>query len=215
MLVPQPISVPQCTSQKPSQFTGLIPKPVFSHEGATASTTTNKIGGTGEVYRSFALGAPSIPQFRPPNVYTPYTPSYPLPTYGSKPILPGEREDGELSDSGDVGVGMDMKMAPNQSDSFVASSYWNTDPVVGSGGPSQPIMRCRHQGCKFEGAAGVVRDHYRSSHVRDIVQKQHKRYAQENMPVPHLPPLDTAEEVARWREARRKNWPTAANIRKK
>ncbi len=75
-------------------------------------------------------------------------------------------------------------------------------------------VKCTVDGCAFEGSQRVVKEHVQMTHGagRPGANKGKKNG---NSTGEIKISLDTPEEIARWREARAKNWPSNANIQRK
>ena len=67
----------------------------------------------------------------------------------------------------------------------------------------QTHVKCAFPGCAFSASQRVVKEHVASAHSEG---------QEDGGP---LKSLDTPEEIAKWREARRKNWPSASNMKRK
>mmetsp|Transcript_33791 Transcript_33791/g.52646 ORF Transcript_33791/g.52646 Transcript_33791/m.52646 type:complete len:292 (+) Transcript_33791:124-999(+) len=64
-------------------------------------------------------------------------------------------------------------------------------------------VTCSHPGCGFQGSQRVVKEHYSETHDGDAGTRR------------LIESLDTPEEIEKWREARRKNWPSNSNVARK
>ena len=64
---------------------------------------------------------------------------------------------------------------------------------------------CSFPGCVFYASQRIVKEHYANTHVGAGSLNDKKRMAN----------FDSPEEIEKWREARRRNWPSATNISRK
>eukprot|EP00941_MAST-03F_sp_MAST-3F-sp1_P000730 g730.t1 len=75
---------------------------------------------------------------------------------------------------------------------------------------------CQHEGCSFSASSKIVKEHYRKEHTKlppkmpkqmlDIIPSKYRNTHKMG---------ESPEEIAKWRAARRANWPSKANIAKK
>ncbi|CAO3612043.1 unnamed protein product [Cunninghamella blakesleeana] len=73
-------------------------------------------------------------------------------------------------------------------------------------------IRCEECGT-FEATPNIVRDH--KENVHGIIQPGKKPKKPDGVVPPNAPILDTPEKIQAWIEARKKNWPSKANVERK
>ncbi|KAJ1490400.1 hypothetical protein T484DRAFT_1884314, partial [Baffinella frigidus] len=67
-------------------------------------------------------------------------------------------------------------------------------------------VTCSHPGCSFTASGRVVKEHAQEEHINEAEKAERKRM---------FSSIETPEEIEKWKEARRRNWPSAANAARK